>query len=208
MFGARVSLLIGVLAVAVAGVVGVFLGLFAAYFGGWADIIIMRLCDSVMSVPAVIVALALITIFGSGIVNLSLILGITAVPGFIRMIRGQALSVRELDYITYATTQGARDFNIIVRHILPNTISPIIVLMTQMVGVTILMEAGLSFIGVGISVPTASWGSMVSDGKQYLLTNPAVAIVPGICIAVLVVCLNVVGDGIRDALDPKLRGQV
>jgi peptide/nickel transport system permease protein len=94
------------------------------------------------------------------------------------------------------------------KHILPNTISPIIVMMTQMVGLTVLMEAGLSFLGVGISVPTASWGSMVSDGRQYLLTNPSVAIAPGVCIAILVVCLNVVGDGVRDAMDPRLRGQL
>ncbi|MBN2060917.1 MAG: ABC transporter permease, partial [Deltaproteobacteria bacterium] len=208
LYGARVSLLIGVLAVMVAAVIGVFSGMCAAYFGGWVDVVIMRLCDSVMSIPHIMFALALITVLGTGLLNLSIILGLTVVPGYIRMIRGQALSVKELDYIMYATTQGAKDFYIMIRHVLPNSISPIIVLMTQMVGMTILMESGLSFLGVGIKVPTASWGSMVADGKQYLLVNPAVAIVPGICIAILVVCLNVVGDGVRDALDPKLRGEV
>ena len=208
MYGARVSLLIGVLAVMLAAIIGVFFGLCAAYFGGWVDIIIMRLCDSVMAIPNIMFALALIIIFGSGLANLAVILGLTVVPGFIRMMRGQALSVKELDYIMFATTQGAKDFYLMIKHILPNSISPIIVLMTQLVGMTILMESGLSFLGVGIKVPTASWGSMVSEGKNYLLVNPAVAIVPGICIAILVVCLNVVGDGVRDALDPKLRGEV
>jgi ABC-type dipeptide/oligopeptide/nickel transport system permease subunit len=208
MYGARVSLLIGVFAVILAAILGVFIGLCAAYFGGWVDTIIMRLCDSVMAIPNIMFALALITVFGSGLANLAIILGITVVPGFIRMIRGQALSVKELDYIMFATTQGAKDFYLMIRHILPNSISPIIVLMTQMVGYTILMESGLSFLGVGIKVPIPSWGSMISEGRGYLLVNPAVAIVPGICIAILVVCLNVVGDGVRDALDPKLRGEV
>jgi ABC-type dipeptide/oligopeptide/nickel transport system permease subunit len=207
-YGARVSLLIGVFAVMLAGLIGVFFGLCAAYFGGWVDIIIMRLCDSIMSIPNIMFALALIIIFGSGLANLAIILGLTVVPGFIRMMRGQALSVKELDYIMFATTQGAKEFYLMIKHILPNSISPIIVLMTQMVGMTILMESGLSFLGVGIKVPTASWGSMVSEGKNYLMVNPEVAIVPGICIAILVVCLNVVGDGVRDALDPKLRGEI
>jgi ABC-type dipeptide/oligopeptide/nickel transport system permease subunit len=207
-YGTRVSLIIGVLAVCVAAVIGVSLGLAAAYFGGWVDIIIMRICDAVMAIPPIMFALALIVIFGSGMLNLAIILGLTVVPYYIRMLRGQALSIKELDYIMFATTQGAKDFYIMIRHILPNSISPIIVLMTQMVGITILMESGLSFLGVGIQVPTPSWGTMVSEGKDYLLVNPAVAIVPGICIAVLVVCLNVVGDGVRDALDPKLRGEI
>jgi ABC-type dipeptide/oligopeptide/nickel transport system permease subunit len=207
-YGARVSLLIGVFAVIIASFIGVFFGLCAAYFGGWVDIVIMRICDSVMAVPPIMFALALITVFGSGLANLAIILGLTVVPYYIRMMRGQALSVKELDYIMFATTQGAKDFYIMIKHVLPNSVSPIIVLMTQMVGMTILMESGLSFLGVGIKVPTASWGSMVSDGKAYLIVNPAVAIVPGICIAILVVCLNVIGDGVRDALDPKLRGEI
>ena len=124
------------------------------------------------------------------------------------MMRGQVLSIKESDYVMAAKLQGNSNFQIMFRHILPNSISPIIVMMTQQVGSTILSEAGLSFLGLGISAPTASWGSMVSEGRVFLLQNPVFALTPGICVAVLVICLNMFGDGIRDALDPRLRGEL
>lgn len=208
MYGARVSLIVGVLAVIVACVIGVLLGLCAAYFGGKVDAVIMRLCEALMSIPSIILSMALIAVFGSGMRNLAFILGVSTIPGYVRMMRAQALTVKESDYILAGQLQGAKDFYLMIKHILPNAISPIIVMMTQMVGTTILMESGLSFIGIGVSVPMASWGSMVANGKNYLLVNPTMAIAPGICIALLVICLNVMGDGVRDALDPRLRGEL
>ena len=128
--------------------------------------------------------------------------------GYVRMMRGQVLTIKEADYIMAGKLQGNKDFRLMFRHILPNSISPIIVMMTQQVGSTILSEAGLSFLGLGISAPTASWGSMVSEGRLFLMQNPVFALTPGICVAVLVISLNMFGDGVRDALDPILRGEV
>ena len=172
------------------------------------DDIITRLTEAVRAIPQVVLAMALTAVFGSGIRNLAVILGISSMAGYIRMMRGQVLSIKESDYVMAAKLQGNSNFQIMFRHILPNSISPIIVMMTQQVGSTILSEAGLSFLGLGISAPTASWGSMVSEGRVFLLQNPVFALTPGICVAVLVICLNMFGDGIRDALDPRLRGEL
>ena len=152
--------------------------------------------------------MALCAVFGGGIINLAIVLGISNMAIYIRMMRGQVLSIKESDYIMAGRLQGNSNFRLMFRHILPNSISPIIVTMTQQVGQTILAEAGLSFLGLGISQPTASWGSIVSDGRNYLLQNPTFSIAPGICIALLVIFLNTLGDGIRDALDPRLRGEI
>lgn len=207
-YGTRVSLIIGVLAVIIACVIGTFFGMVAGYFGGIVDDIITRLTEAVRAIPQVVLAMALTAVFGSGIRNLAVILGISSMAGYIRMMRGQVLSIKESDYVMAAKLQGNSNFQIMFRHILPNSISPIIVMMTQQVGSTILSEAGLSFLGLGISAPTASWGSMVSEGRVFLLQNPVFALTPGICVAVLVICLNMFGDGIRDALDPRLRGEL
>ena len=123
------------------------------------------------------------------------------------MMRGQVLTIKQADYIMAGKLQGNKDFRLMFRHILPNSISPIIVMMTQQVGSTILAEAGLSFLGLGISAPTASWGSMESEGRNFLMDNPVYALVPGVCVAILVISLNMLGDGVRDALDPRLRGE-
>ena len=207
-YGGRVSILVGVFATFVAAAVGVVLGMIAAFFGGWVDVVIMRLCESIMAIPSIVLSMSLITIFGSGLVNMAVILGVSCVPLFVRMMRAQTLSVKQNDYIKACQTQGANDYYIMFKHVLPNAISPIIVMMTQMVGGMILMESGLSYLGVGLKIPTASWGTMISDGKTYITANPAMAFAPGICIALLVVCLNVLGDGIRDAMDPRLRGEL
>lgn len=207
-YGSRVSLSVGVLAVAIACVAGTFLGMCAAYLGGPVDSVIMRSCEALMSIPNTVLAMALIAVFGGGLRNLAVILGLSTVPGYVRMMRAEVLKIKNSDFIMAGKLQGSRNLRLMYKHILPNSLSPIIVMMTQQVGQTILVEAGLSFLGVGVSVPTASWGSMVSDGKAYLLTNPVFAITPGICVAVLVICLNMFGDGIRDALDPRLRGDI
>lgn len=207
-YGTRVSLIIGVLAVVIACVIGTFFGMVAGYFGGLVDDVITRVMEAVRAIPQIILAMALTAVFGSGIRNLAIILGISSMAGYVRMMRGQVLTIKQADYIMAGKLQGNRNFRLMFRHILPNSISPIIVMMTQQVGQTILAEAGLSFLGLGISAPTASWGSMVSEGRMFLMQNPVFALTPGICVAVLVISLNMFGDGIRDALDPRLRGEV
>lgn len=207
-YGTRVSLIIGVLAVMIACVIGTFFGMVAGYFGGIVDDVISRLMEAIRAIPQIILAMALTAVFGSGIRNLAIILGLSSMAGYVRMMRGQVLTIKQADYIMAGKLQGNKDFRLMFKHILPNSISPIIVMMTQQVGSTILSEAGLSFLGLGISAPTASWGSMVSEGRLFLMQNPVFALTPGICVAVLVICLNMFGDGVRDALDPRLRGEV
>lgn len=207
-YGARISLAIGVLGVMIACAIGTFLGMLAAYFGGAADILIMRGCEAVRSVPQVVFAMAFLAVFGGGFWNLAVVLGISNVPGYTRMMRAQTLRIKNSDYIVAGKLQGNRTLRLMYKHIFPNCISPVIVMMTQQVGSTILAEAGLSFLGVGISIPMASWGCMVSDGKAYLLSAPMFALAPGVCVAALVIALNILGDGVRDALDPRLRGEI
>lgn len=207
-YGSRVSLIIGVLAVCIACMIGTFFGMVAGYFGGFVDDVINRITEAIRAIPQVVLAMALTAVFGSGIRNLSIILGVSSMAGYVRMMRGQVMTIEQSDYIMAGKLQGNTDFQLMFKHILPNSISPIIVMMTQQVGATILSEAGLSFLGLGISAPTASWGSMVSEGRLYLMQNPVFALTPGICVALLVISLNLLGDGVRDALDPRLRGEV
>ena len=206
--GSRVSLVVGVLAVIIACIIGTTLGMLAGYFGGFIDDLISRVAEAIRVIPQVVLAIALCAVFGGGIVNMSLILGISNMTVYIRMMRSQVMSIKERDYIMAGRLQGNSSGRLMLRHILPNSVSPIIVTMTQQIGGTILAEAGLSFLGLGISTPTASWGTLVSGGRAYLLTNPVYSIAPGICIALLVICLNSLGDGVRDALDPRLRGEL
>ena len=206
--GSRVSLVVGVLAVIIACIIGTTLGMLAGYFGGFIDDLISRVAEAIRVIPQVVLAIALCAVFGGGIVNMSLILGISNMTVYIRMMRSQVMSIKERDYIMAGRLQGNSNGRLMLRHILPNSISPIIVTMTQQIGGTILAEAGLSFLGLGISTPTASWGTLVSGGRAYLLTNPVYSIAPGVCIALLVICLNSLGDGVRDALDPRLRGEL
>ena len=206
--GSRVSLVVGVLAVIIACIIGTTLGMLAGYFGGFIDDLISRVAEAIRVIPQVGLAIALCAVFGGGIVNMSLILGISNMTVYIRMMRSQVMSIKERDYIMAGRLQGNSSGRLMLRHILPNSVSPIIVTMTQQIGGTILAEAGLSFLGLGISTPTASWGTLVSGGRAYLLTNPVYSIAPGVCIALLVICLNSLGDGVRDALDPRLRGEL
>lgn len=206
--GSRVSLIVGVLAVIIACAIGTTMGMIAGYFGGVVDDVISRVSEAIRVIPQVVLAIALCAVLGGGIVNMSIILGISNMTVYIRMMRSQVMSIKERDYIMAGRLQGNSNGRLMLHHILPNSISPIIVTMTQQIGGTILAEAGLSFLGLGISAPTASWGSMVSGGRAYLLTNPVYSLAPGICIALLVICLNSLGDGVRDALDPRLRGEL
>jgi peptide/nickel transport system permease protein len=205
-YGSRISLLIGVLAVGIASVIGSLLGLLSGYFGGIIDSITMRIVEMILSIPQVIFAIALAAVLGGGVLNLTIILGFTAIPGYTRLMRAQVLTVKEMDYIQAQKIIGSSNARIIFSHVLQNSVSPMIIMMTQTVGFTILAEAGLSFLGVGIMPPTASWGGMISDGKSYLMNAPILAIAPGVCVALLVMSLNFMGDGLRDILDPRLRG--
>lgn len=205
-FGGRVSFTVGLVSVLIAGGIGMILGLIAGMAGGIVDAVIMRFMDAMMSVPMIIMALFLGSIFGKGLGNICLAIGISMIPSYARVTRGQVLTVREMDYITAGTLCGASKTKNTVIHIFPNCVSANIVLMTMNLGNAILNEAALSFLGMGINPPTASWGSMVNDGYKYMSSNPVIAIAPGVFIMIVVLCFNMVGDALRDAMDPKLRG--
>lgn len=205
-YGTQTSLLIGVVAVGVAVLIGMTVGLVTGYFGGWVDAIIMRCIDAQMAIPALVLALVFATVLGGGLANVMVSLGIAMVPAYCRLMRGQVLAVKQADYVLASRVVGANDLHIMLHSILPNCLSPMIVLITLNMGTAILSEAGLSFLGVGIAPPGAAWGSMVNDGYSYLLTNPLLSVAPGICILLVVLSFNMVGDGLRDALDPRLRG--
>jgi peptide/nickel transport system permease protein len=205
-YGSQNSLLVGVVALAIASTIGMSIGLIAGYFGGWVYNILMRIVDALMCFPMILMALVIAALLGGGLKNIMLALGIALLPGYARIMCAQVLSVKENDYILAAHADGAGNLRIMLRHIFPNCLPPLIVLVTMQLGATILAEAGLSFLGVGIQAPSASWGGMVNDGRQYLLTNPTLSFAPGIAIMLTVFSFNMVGDGLRDALDPRLRG--
>jgi len=207
-YGTRISLTVGVLVVFIAGGFGVILGAIAGYFGGITGAVIMRLMDTLMTVPMMILSLAISALLGGGLKNVVIALGFGLIPGYARLMTSQVLVTKETDYVMAGHAMGAGNTRIILRHIVPNCFSPILVLITMMMGTTILAEAGLSFIGIGITPPTPAWGSMVTDGRNYLLTNPMLSVAPGVAIMLLVFSFNMVGDGLRDALDPRLRGVI
>jgi peptide/nickel transport system permease protein len=207
-YGARTSMLVSLVALAVAAILGVGLGLIAGYFGKMTYAVIMRIMDAMMTVPMILMALTIAAVLGSGLVNVIIALGIALVPAYARLMCGQVLSVRENEYVSAARSVGASNTRIMLRHVLPNCLAPLIVMMTLQLGTTILAEAGLSFLGVGVQPPTASWGSMVSDGYQYLSSDPLLSLLPGFAIMLVVFSFNMVGDGLRDALDPRLRNVI
>ena len=205
-YGSRISLVVGISAVALAGTIGMLLGLIAGYFGRVTYMIVMRFVDTLMSIPLIPLAMVIAAMLGSGMKNVILAIGIGGIPIYARMMCSQVLAIRELDYILAYHSMGANDLRIMFRHLLPNCFPPLIVIMTMQLGITILAEAGLSFLGIGIQPPTPAWGAMVTDGYRFILYNPVVSIAPGIAIMLVVFAFNMVGDGLRDAIDPKLRG--
>jgi peptide/nickel transport system permease protein len=186
--------------------VGLTLGLLAGYFGGILNNVIMRIVDALMSFPMILFALAIASLLGGGLRNIVIALGVGLIPVYARLMCGQVLSVKENDYVMAAKSIGSTHGRIIMSHILLNCLPPLIVLVTLMMGSTILAEAGLSFLGVGIRPPEAAWGSMINDGYQRLRTYPMLSFAPGVAIMLVVFAFNMVGDGLRDALDPRLRG--
>jgi peptide/nickel transport system permease protein len=205
-YGTQTSLMIGLIVVAVAAIIGMSLGLIAGYFGGWTYTIIMRCIDALMAFPMILLALVIAALLGGGIRNVIIALTIGLIPVYARLMCGQVLTVKENEYVLAGRALGASNLRIMMRHLLPNCFPPLIVLMTMMLGSTILAEAGLSFLGIGVEAPLAAWGSMVSDGRHYLLQIPILSFAPGFAIMLVVFAFNMVGDGLRDALDPKLRG--
>lgn len=205
-YGSRTSLEVGIIAVGLAAVFGMLLGLFAGYFGGMVERVIMRFVDAQMAFPPIVLALSLAFVLGGGLFNCMVAIGVAMLPSFVRLTRAQVLSVKEMDYIMAARVIGSSHGRIIFRHILHNVFPPLIVLITIDMGVAILAEASLSFLGVGIKPPGAAWGSMLLEGYQRLFTHTYMSFAPGICILLVVLGFNLMGDGMRDALDPRLRG--
>ncbi len=206
MYGSRISVQVGIIAVGVAISVGIPLGIIAAWFGGVWDAVIMRAMDAIIAFPSIIMALAFIAIFGPGIVMIMVAIGLNSVPFYARLIRGQVLSVREEPYVSAAKTIGAGNLRIIRAHLLPNSVAPVIVQASLGVGTAILAEAGLSFLGLGVAPPTATWGGMLSEALSLIRVAPQLAMAPGIAIFVTVLAINTIGDALRDVLDPRLRG--
>lgn len=205
-FGSRTAFMVGFITVGIAAIIGITLGLMAGYLGGLANMIIMRCMDALMCFPMILLALVIAAVLGGGLQNVIIALSVATVPGYARVMHGLTLSVRENDYILAEEAMGSSSRRTMARHVLPNALPPMIVLITMQLGMLILSEAALSFLGIGIEPPGAAWGSMVADGYQYLLTNPVLSIAPGITIMLVVFAFNMVGDGLRDALDPRLRG--
>jgi peptide/nickel transport system permease protein len=205
-YGSRIALLVGIIATGIAALSGMTLGLIAGYFGGTINMIIMRFIDALMSFPMLVLALLIAATLGPGIRNLMIALGFSMMSGYARVMTGLVYSVKENDYIMSGRSIGAGNLRLMIRHILPNCFPPFIVMMTMQMGMAIMAEAGMSFLGIGIEAPTASWGGMVNDGYQYLIMDPVLSVAPGVAILLLVFAFNMVGDGLRDALDPRLRG--
>ena len=207
-YGARMSLMVGVVAVGIAAVFGMTIGLLAGYYGSWVNAVLMRIVDTLMSFPMILLALLLAGLLGGGLTNVMIALGVAMIPAYARLMCGQVLTIRETDYVMAAKSVGSRNYRVMLRHIVPNSLPPLIVLITMQIGAAILAEAGLSYLGIGISPPTATWGSMVSDGFPFLMTNPLLSFLPGLAIMIVVFAFNMVGDGFRDAFDPRLRGTI
>ena len=207
-YGARVSLIVGLLSVGVAIVIGVPLGIIAAYAGGWVDHTIMRMIDAMIAVPGLLFAMLLLLVMGGSVLTVSIALGINLFTTQARLVRSQALSVKEREYFMAARMIGTPPWRMLLFHMVPNSIQPVIVQATLGMGFAILGEAGLSFIGVGVEPPTATWGSMLNLAFVNLRSAPWLSFAPGIAIFLLVLSFNFVGDGLRDVLDPRLRGRL
>jgi peptide/nickel transport system permease protein len=205
-YGTRTALTVGFLAMAISASIGVTLGVIAGYFGGIINMVIMRFTDVLMPFPMIVLALLIAALLGGGIHNVILALGIATVPVYTRVTCGMALSIRENDYIMAERAMGASHMRMIMRHVLPNAFPPIIVVITLQLGFLILSEASLSFLGIGIEPPGAAWGAMVNEGYRYLVKLPILSFAPGAAIMLVVFAFNMVGDALRDALDPRLRG--
>lgn len=203
--GTKLTLTVGFLSVLIGGVIGVILGIVAGYYGGALDTITMRVMDVLLAFPGILLALAIVSVLGGSLVNVIIAVSIFSVPAFARIVRGSTLQVKKLEYIDAVRALGASDTRIIFKHILPNILSPIIVQATMRVATAILTASGLAFLGLGAQPPTPEWGAMLSDGRTYMHNASHMVMIPGVMIVIVVLAFNIFGDGLRDALDPKMK---
>lgn len=204
-YGARMSLLVGFVSVGIAVIIGGVLGAIAGYYGRRVDNLIMRFMDVLLAVPQTLLAIAIVAALGTGLMNLMIAVGISSVPTYARIVRASVLTIREEEYIEAARASGTSNTKIIIKHILPNCVAPVIVQVTLGIAGAILTAAGMSFIGLGIQPPNPEWGNMLSSGRDYIRGYAYMTMFPGLAIVITVLSLNLLGDGLRDALDPKLR---
>ena len=205
LFGGQVSLSVGIVAVLIASVPGTVLGLIAGYYGSWIDGLVMRVMDLMLSFPGILLALGIVALLGPGLLNVMVAVGIAGIPSYTRLVRSSVLAVKKNLYVRAARTIGCRDGRILLRHILPNVLAPIVVLTTLDIAWAILNASSLSFLGLGAQPPTPEWGAMLSEGRGYMRLAPWITIAPGLAIMLTVLSVNLLGDGLRDAMDPRLR---
>ncbi|MGQ9667057.1 MAG: nickel transporter permease [Anaerolineae bacterium] len=205
LYGGRITLVVGLISVGIAAGAGIILGLIAGFYGGAVDSIIMRLIDVLLAFPRILLALSIVGMLGPGLLNVMVAVGIAGITGYARLVRGSVLSAKENIYVEAARVVGCPDRIILRRHLLPNVIGPIIVLATLDVASAILSASSLSFLGLGVQPPTAEWGAMLNEGRQYLRTAPWITLFPGLAIMISVLSINMLGDGLRDALDPRMK---
>ncbi|MFP4152797.1 MAG: ABC transporter permease [Alkalispirochaeta sp.] len=205
LYGARISLGIGIISVAIGIGIGVPIGAISGYYGGTFDIIMQRFIDIMIAFPGILLAIVVVTVLGVGVENVMIATGVASVPIYARLVRGSVLAAKEQSYVAAARAAGIGDFSIIFRHILPNTMAPIIVQSTFQIATSILWAAGLGFLGLGAQAPTPEWGAILSNGREYIRTAHHLTTFPGLAILLMVLGFNLVGDGLRDALDPKTR---
>jgi len=204
--GSRISLIIGLASTFLSVIGGGIIGAVAGYYGGKIDNLLMRVSDIFMSIPALLLALAIVAALGPGIVNLTIALSVSQIPAFGRLMRAQILTIRDNEFVEAARAVGTNNFEIITRHIIPNAVGPIIVQATTSIAVAIIAAAGLSYVGLGISPPRPEWGTMLAEGREYMRQHTHMVIIPGVAIVLSALSFNLLGDGLRDALDPRLRG--
>lgn len=204
-YGTRISLFVGLISVSIALSIGGFFGAIAGYYGGQIDHVIMRILDVILAIPVILLAITIVAALGPSMLNLMIAIGVANIPGFARVVRAAVLSVKDEEFIEAAKAIGAKDHIIILKHVLPNSMAPIIVYATLKVATAIMATASLSFIGLGVQPPTPEWGSMLSSGRAYIRDQMHIVLFPGLAIVLSVLSLNLIGDGLRDALDPKLK---
>lgn len=207
LYGGRISLIVGLVSVIVSTVVGTVLGALSGYARGWIDTVVMRFTDAFLAIPTFFLLLTVLTLFGTTLINIVLVIGLTSWMNVARIVRGEVLKFRGEEYVTAARVMGADDFRIVLRHVLPQSVPSIIVSATLGVAFAIITESSLSFLGLGIQPPIPSWGNMLSNSQQYVWTAPRLAVYPGVLIVLTVLAYNVLGNALRDTLDPRLRGR-
>jgi peptide/nickel transport system permease protein len=207
-YGGRISLWVGLVAVAISAVLGTALGLVSGFYGGWVDNALMRLMDFILAMPGILLAITIVFALGPSLTNVMIAVGFSSMPQYARVVRASVLATRQLPYVEAARANGASDLGVMGRHILPNVFSPVLVLATLGLGSAVLSIAALSFLGLGAAPPTPEWGLLISDGRGVLRRSWWVATFPGLAIMVTVLAVNLIGDGLRDAMDPRLRGHL